>query len=59
MKKTYIAPAITELKMENNTIMAASGTGTAPGGNISNLTEETDPFGNTTNAKRSGLWDEE
>lgn len=26
MKKTYIAPAITELKMENNAIMAASGT---------------------------------
>lgn len=44
MKKTYIAPAITELKMENNAIMAASGTGTTPGGNISNITEENDPF---------------
>lgn len=58
MKKTYIAPAITELKMENNAIMAASGTGTTPGGNISNITEENDPFGATT-AKRSSLWDEE
>ncbi len=58
MKKTYIAPAITELKMENNAIMAASGTGTAPGGNILDLTEETDPFGNTTTAKRSDLWEE-
>lgn len=38
--------------------MAASGTGTAPGGNILDLTEETDPFGNTTTAKRSDLWEE-
>lgn len=57
MKKTYIAPAITELKMENNAIMAASGTGTTPGGNISNITEENDPFGGE-GAKSGNLWEE-
>lgn len=58
MKKTYIAPAITELKMENNTIMAGS-TGSTPGGNLSNLKEESDPFSTASSAKRSNLWDEE
>lgn len=59
MKKTYIAPAITELKMENNTIMAGSTGATTPGGNLSDLVEENDPFATTPSAKRSNLWDEE
>lgn len=58
MKKTYIAPAITELKMENNTIMAGS-TGSAQGATIKDLVEENDPFSTTSSAKRSNLWDEE
>lgn len=60
MKKTYIAPAITELKMENNTIMAGStGSATTQGANIKNLEEESDPFSTASSAKRSNLWDEE
>lgn len=59
MKKTYIAPAITELKMENNTIMSGS-TGSAQGATIKNLVEvEDDPFSTNSSAKRSNLWDEE
>lgn len=58
MKKTYIAPAITELKMENNTIMAGSTGSATPGGNLSNLKEETtDPFGGE-GAKSGNLWEE-
>lgn len=61
MKKTYIAPAITELKMENNAIMAASGPAST-GGNIGNLESAGDPFGESQNAKfrdvRSDLWEE-
>lgn len=57
MKKTYIAPAITELKMENNTIMA--GSGTAQGATIKNLVEvEDDPFSTTSSAKSGNLWEE-
>ncbi len=59
MKKTYIAPAITELKMENNTIMAGSTGSTTPGASIKNLEEESDPFSAASSAKRSNLWDEE
>lgn len=58
MKKTYIAPAITELKMENNTIMAGStGSATTQGANIKNLEEATDPFGGE-GAKSGNLWEE-
>ncbi len=60
MKKTYIAPAITELKMENNTIMAGStGSGTTQGANIKNLEEANDPFSTASSAKSGNLWDEE
>ena len=59
MKKTYIAPAITELKMENNTIMAGSTGATTPGGNLSDIVVEDDPFSTASSAKRSNLWDEE
>lgn len=58
MKKTYIAPAITELKMENNTIMAGS-TGSAQGATIKNLEEANDPFSTASSAKSGNLWDEE
>ena len=57
MKKTYIAPAITEMKMENNTIMAGSTGSATPGGNLSDLKEETDPFGGY-GAKSGNLWEE-
>lgn len=57
MKKTYIAPAITELKMENNTIMAGSTGSATPGGNLTDLKEETDPFGGE-GAKIGNLWEE-
>ena len=57
MKKTYIAPAITEMKMENNTIMAGSTGSATPGGNLSDLQEETDPFGGE-GAKSGNLWEE-
>lgn len=57
MKKTYIAPAITELKMENNTIMAGSTGSATPGGNLSDLKEENDPF-EGEGAKSGNLWEE-